>query len=132
MKYMMMMHGNAQAFAQMAAWSPQDIKAMIDFMGAVGEDLAASGELVDARGLATPEQVKVVHAGPDGEAVVTDGPFPEAKEVLAGYWIIEVASEARAIELAARISACPGAGGAPVNQPIQLLPVLDAPEVVAD
>jgi hypothetical protein len=129
MKYMVMMHGNAQAFAQMADWSPQDIKTMIDFMDTVGGDLAASGELVDARGLATPDQVKAVHAGPDGEAVVTDGPFPEAKEVLAGYWIVDVSDEARAIEIAARVSACPGPGGEPLNQPIQLLPVLDAPEV---
>jgi hypothetical protein len=124
-----MMHGNAQAFAEMTGWAPADIKAMIEFMGTVGEDLAATGELVDARGLAGPEQVKVVQAGPDGEPVVTDGPFPEAKEVLAGYWIVEVADEARAVQIATRISACPGAGGRPVNQPIQLLPVLDAPEV---
>jgi hypothetical protein len=129
MKYIVMMHGNAQAFAEMTAWSPADIKTMIEFMGTVGEDLAASGELVDARGLAPPEQLKVVHAGPDGEAVVTDGPFPESKEVLAGYWIVDVADEARAIQIATRISACPGAGGTPVNQPIQLLPGLDAPDV---
>jgi hypothetical protein len=127
-----MMHGNAQAFAEMTGWAPADIKAMIEFMGTVGEDLAAGGELVDARGLATPDQVKVVHAGPDGEPVVTDGPFPEAKEVLAGYWIVDVADEARAAEIAARVSACPGPGGAPLNQPIQLLPVLDAPEGVSD
>jgi hypothetical protein len=130
MKYMVMMHGNAQAFAEMmTSWSPADMKAMIEFMGTLGEDLAAAGELVDGRGLGTPDQLKVVHAGPDGEAVVTDGPFPEAKEVLAGYWLVEVAGEARAIEIAARISACPGPGGQPLNQPVQLLPVLDAPEI---
>ncbi|MET0135117.1 MAG: YciI family protein [Kibdelosporangium sp.] len=128
MKYMLMMHSNTKAFAEMTAWSQQDVQAMIQFMDDLNAELAASGEVMDAQGLGHPDSARIVQARHDDEPVITDGPFPEAKEMLAGYWLLDVRDEARALELAARISACPGAGGVPVNQPITVQQVLDAPE----
>lgn len=130
MKYMLLMHANKQGWDEMAtAWSQQDIKVMVEFMREFDQELRDSGELVDDNGLAGPDQVKTVRAQDDGDPIVTDGPFPETKEVLAGYWVVDVASEARALELAARISRTPGPGGAPLNQPVEVQPVGQAPEV---
>jgi hypothetical protein len=123
MKYMLMMTGNAKAFAEMNSWSRADLEAMIGFMDQVGTDLAERGELVDGNGLAGPDQLKVVQGD-----LVTDGPFSEAKEVLAGYWVVDVPDEQRAIDIARHISGCPGPGGEPLRQPIGILPVLGAPE----
>jgi hypothetical protein len=88
--------------------------------------LTAAGEWVDAQGLTPPGQAKLVRAGKDGRPV-TDGPFPEAKEFLAGYWIVEVDRPERAYELAAKASAAPGPGGKPLNMPIEVRQVMSAP-----
>jgi hypothetical protein len=126
-KYMLLMTTNPKAFDDMAAtWSPTDIKAMIAFMGRFGAELAESGELVDAHGLAHPNQAKVVQAQKDGGPVVTDGPFPEAKEFLAGYWLVDVRDEARAVELADRVSS--GDGTFPVYTEIVVHPIGEVPE----
>jgi hypothetical protein len=82
--------------------------------------------LVAAEGLAWPDQAKVVRAGKDG-APVTDGVFPEAKEFLAGYWIVDVESVERAYAIAARASAAPGSGGVPLNMPIEVQQVMSGP-----
>jgi hypothetical protein len=107
-------------------WPKQDIQAHIGFMMGLNKELSASGELVSAEGLAWPDQAKIVRAGKDG-APITDGVFPESKEFLAGYWIVEVESAERAYQIAARASAAPGAGGVPLNMPIEVRQVMSAP-----
>jgi hypothetical protein len=91
------------------------------------EELKSQGELVAAEGLATPGEARVVRAGKGGAPEVTDGPFPESKEFLAGYWIVDCESAQRAHEIAARASAAPGKGGVPLNMPIEVREVMSAP-----
>lgn len=129
MKYMLMMVGSKQGWDEMADWSAEDIRANIRFMHQFNDKLVDSGELVDAQGLAGPEQAKIVQAQPDASPVVTDGPFPETKEFLAGYWIVDVDSEERAIEIAGQASASPGRGGAPAQVPVEVRPIGEAPSV---
>lgn len=128
MKYMLLMQfGPQSGLPSMDTWSPEDIKAHIGFMHDVDAGLVESGELVDAQGLAMPDQARIVRAGEGGVPVVTDGPFPETKEFLVGYWIVECEGPDRAYELAARVSAAPGLGGAPLNMPIEVRQVMSAP-----
>jgi hypothetical protein len=130
MKYMLMMHaprGNGDW--QVSNWAPADLKAHINFMKGFAEELAAAGELVAAEGLAGPDQARVVRAGRNGAPEVTDGPFAEAKEFLAGYWIVDCETSRRAYEIAAKASAAPGAGGMPLNMPIEVREVMSAPPV---
>jgi hypothetical protein len=105
-------------------WQPEDMKANIDFVHRFNKELADAGELVGKEGLGGPEQMKKVRAKPDGTLAITDGPFPESKEFLAGYWIIDVESPERAYEIAARLSAIPGPGAAPANIPIEVRPIM--------
>jgi hypothetical protein len=131
MKYMLMMNaprGNGDW--GVARWPPETIKAHIDFMIRLSKELQESGELVGAEGLTPPGQARVVRAGKNGAAEVTDGPFPEAKEFLAGYWIVDVESPGRAYEIAARASAAPGPGGKPLNMPIEVREVMSGPPPV--
>ena len=114
--------------APMAEWSPAEIKAHVDFQLALNAELAQRGELVDAQGLAGPELARFVVWDGSGAPVVTDGPFPEAKELLAGYRLVDVQTAERAIEIAARASAAPGANGVPIRQPIEVREVLSAPD----
>jgi hypothetical protein len=126
MKYMLMMHcaGEGQPIH---TWPPEDIKAHIDFMHRFNKELTEAGELVDAQGLAGPDQAKVVRAKKGGAPAVTDGPFPEAKEFLAGFWIVDCESPEQAYKIAARASAAPGAGGVPLNMAIEVREVMSAP-----
>jgi hypothetical protein len=126
MKYMLMMHHAGEGPA-IHTWPPEDIKAHIDFMLRFNQELEKSGELVAAEGLAGPDQAKVVRAQKGGAPAITDGPFPEAKEFLAGFWIVDCEGPKRAIEIAARASAAPGLGGAPMSIPIELRQVMSAP-----
>jgi hypothetical protein len=112
----------------MGEWAPGDVKAHIDFQHALNEQLAKSGELVDAQGLAGPEQAKFVVSDGATAPVITDGPYPESKELLAGYRLVDVESAARAIEIAALASAAPGFNGEPIRQPIEVRQVLSAPD----
>jgi hypothetical protein len=112
----------------MTEWSPEDIGAHIAFQQALNAELAELGELVDAQGLAGPEQARFVVSDGASAPVITDGPFPESKELLAGYRLIDVDSTARALEIAARASAAPGPDGAPIRQPIEVREVLSAPD----
>jgi hypothetical protein len=128
MKYMLLMNYGSGA-SPMSEWAPEDIKASGAHMGAIHEELTASGELVGAEGLTGPEAAKIVTHDGIGAPVVTDGPFPEAKEFLAGYWLVDVESEERAIEIAARTSAAPGPGGKPTAREIQVRPVMSGREM---
>ncbi len=114
--------------APMTEWSPADIKAHIEFQHALNAELAQRGELVDAQGLAGPELAKFVVWDGSGVPVVTDGPFPEAKELLAGYRLVDVETTERAIEIAAQASAAPGPRGFAIRQPIEVRQVLSAPD----
>ena len=128
MKYMLMMNApRGTGEYQVGAWSPEDFKAHIDFMHRFNKELTDSGEFVGAEGLAAPGEAKVVRAGKNGAPAVTDGPFPEAKEFLAGYWIVDVDRAERAYEIAAKASAAPGPGGAPLIIPIEVRQVMGAP-----
>ena len=128
MKYMLMMHAPKEGWttAGIGTWAPEDIKAHIAFMIGFNKKLQASGEFVDAQGLAGPEEAKSVRARKDGTPD-TDGPFAESKEFLAGFWILDVENSARAVQIAAQISAAPGKGGEPLNMPIELRQVMSAP-----
>jgi hypothetical protein len=119
--------GGAGSSEPMTNWSPEDIKAHIAFQVALNEELTDKGEFVDAQGLAGPELAKIVTFSGEGAPVVTDGPFLESKEFLAGYRMVDVESEARAIEIAAKISTAPGPGGVPIQQPIEVRQVMGAP-----
>jgi hypothetical protein len=127
MKYMLLIQSNQRAWDDLGAWSGEDVKRMVGHMDALNQDLVDSGEWVDGHGLGGPAAARIVRASDDGDPVVTDGPFPESKEVLAGFWIVDVASPERAVEIAARASAAPGVGGVPTNQPIEIHPVVDTP-----
>ncbi|MEU6311044.1 YciI family protein [Streptomyces sp. NPDC047014] len=136
MKYMLMVLGRQADYDAMGgkpdsgggpAWSPADLKAMFDHMNALNEDLAASGEWVDGQGLAEPRRAKLVTAAPDGSPEVSDQPYGETREVLAGYWIVDVADFARAAEIAARAYACPLPEGAP-NYPVVVHPLDTGPD----
>lgn len=126
MKFMLMMHTPSAGPYQVAAWPPEDLRAHIEFMKGFAGELAAAGELVGAEGLAGPDQAKLVRAGKDGQPV-TDGVFPEAKEFLAGYWIVDVERPERAYEIAARASMAPGPGGKPLHLAIEVRQVMSAP-----
>ena len=112
----------------MSQWTPADITAHIEFQQALNAELLERGELVDAQGLAGPDQAKFVVSDGTSAPVITDGPFPESKELLAGYRIVDVDSPERATEIAARISAAPGPGGAPMRLPIEVRAVMSAPD----
>lgn len=127
MRYMMMMNApRGDGDYAVRNWSPEDFKAHIAFMHQFNQELQSAGALVDAQGLAMPAEARLVRAGKDGRPV-TDGPFPESKEFLAGYWIVEVDSPERAFELAAKVSAAPGPGGAPMNMGVEVRQVMSAP-----
>ena len=110
MKYILMMTGTKAQVDCYAKWSKEDLQAHFAFMQAFSKELKDSGVFVATEGLAFPDQAKIVRAGSDGEPI-TDGIFPESKEFLAGYWIIDVESPEQAYRIAARASAAPGPGG---------------------
>ncbi|MBC2642905.1 MULTISPECIES: YciI family protein [unclassified Rhodococcus (in: high G+C Gram-positive bacteria)] len=129
-KFMLLQHyeGGAGCDVPMTEWKPEEVQAHIRFQQDLNAELVAKGELVDAQGLAGPDAAKRVTFDGKGAPVVTDGPFPESKELLAGYRMIDVESEARALEIAAQTSAAPGPGGAPIQQAIEVRQVMGAPD----
>jgi hypothetical protein len=128
MKFMLMMNApKGDGDWNVSSWPAEDLKAHINFMMRFGKELSDAGELVGAEGLAAPDQVRIVRAGKSGQPEVTDGPFAESKEFLAGYWIVDVDTPQRAYEIAARASAAPGRGGAPLNMAIEVRQVMSGP-----
>jgi hypothetical protein len=119
MKYILLMSGTKAGVDGYRAWSKKDIDAHMAVLTALNGELAASGEFVATQGLAVPHEAKVVRGMNEG-IPITDGIFPESKEFLLGYWIVDVATPERAYEIAGRISAAPGPGGVPTNMPIEV------------
>ena len=126
MKYILMMNTMKASTPAFASWKPEEIQAHIGYMISLNKELTATGQLLSAEGLDWPAQAKQVRAGANGEPI-TDGVFPESKEFLAGYWIVEVETPEQAYAIAARASAAPGAGGQPLNMPIEVRQVMCAP-----
>ena len=126
MKYMLMMNTMKAGEQPFPGWEKKDTQTLIRFMQNFDKELRASGELVFAEGLSFPDQAKLVRAGKGG-IPVTDGVFPESKEFLAGFWIVDVKTPERAYEIAARASAAPGRGGGPLIMPIEVRPIPGGP-----
>jgi hypothetical protein len=130
-KYLLLKHytGGPEptpGFAPMSEWTPEEIEAHMAFQVEVSRLLTESGEFVDAQAL-SPDGAWVRYGGPDAAPVVTDGPFPEAKELIAGWYMIDVDSEARAYEVAAQVSSAPGKDGEPIHEWIEVRPVMSLP-----
>ncbi|AWW37647.1 MULTISPECIES: YciI family protein [Streptomyces] len=132
MKYLVMVQGTQADYdamqgkgsQQSPAWNQEDLQAMYAHMNAINDDLAESGELVDGQGLAEPDRTRLVTLGADGTTVITDGPYGETKEMLAGYWVLECRSLERVTEIADRVARCPQPAGAP-DYPVVIRPILD-------
>jgi len=126
MKYIMMMHCPKTGYDTFASMAKEDLQGHIGYMMRFAKQLKGSGEWVAGEGLASPHEARLVRAVADGEPI-TDGVFPESKEFLAGYWIIDVENAERAYQLAAHASAAPGVGGAPMNMNIEVRQILSGP-----
>lgn len=125
MKFMLLQNygGVPEGVPPMSEWAPGEVEAHIAYQKDLNAELRERGELVEAQALTTPELAKFV-VSDGGTPVVTDGPFPESKELLAGYRMIDVESTERAIEIAAEGSAAPGPGGVPIEQSIEVREVM--------
>ena len=123
MKYILMMHGQKGSWDEYAKWSKEDLQRNVEFMQRFSKELHEAGVFVDTKGLARPQEAKLVRAANNGEPI-TDGVFPESKEFLAGYLIVDVESSQRAYEIAAAWSAAPGPGGMPLTMPIEVRQVM--------
>jgi hypothetical protein len=126
MKFMLLQnYGGVEAgVPPMREWKPEEVQAHIDYQKDLNAELRERGELVEAQALTAPQLAKFVLSDGSGSPVVTDGPFPESKELLAGYRMIDVESLDRALEIAARGSAAPGPGGEPIRQWIEVREVM--------
>jgi len=116
--------GGAGNSAPMMDWDAEDVEAHVEFLRALNKELSERGELIDAQALTGPELARTVTSDGAGPPVITDGPFPETKELLAGYQMVDVESQERAIEIAARVSSAPGPGGVPIQQRIEVRQVM--------
>jgi hypothetical protein len=122
MKYMLMMHTPADVTGGIMDWAPEDIKRHIEFQHTFDRELVESGEMVFNEGLTFPDQARIVRSD-GGAPAVTDGPFPESKEFLIGFWIVDCDTAERAYEIAGKASAAPGPGGQPLGIPIEVRPI---------
>lgn len=119
MKYILLMSGTKSGVEHYLTWSQEDRDAHMAILRGINKELAESGEFVATQGLASPHEARVVRGEQNG-LPLTDGVFPESKEFLVGYWIVDVNSPERAYAIAGRISAAPGPGGVPTNMPIEV------------
>ena len=126
MKFMIQMNVKKGPY-QMDGWSQEDVKGMMNYMHQLNRDLKGKGQFVAAEGLVAPDQARIVKANGDGSPSVTDGPFAESKEFIAGFWIVDVKSADEAYRIAARVSTCPGPGSQPLNMPVEVRQVGEAP-----
>ena len=126
MRYILMMHGTKAGVGTYRAWSEQDRQSHMAVLKQINKELNESGEFVATEGLVSPDQAKLVRGERDG-LPITDGIFPESKEFLLGYWIINVETPERAYAIAGRISAAPGPGGAPTNMPMEVRQIVSRP-----
>jgi hypothetical protein len=122
---LMVNYDGGQVQEPMTSWDPVDIRAHLDYYGALNKELSDSGELIGGERLGWPEHTKIVRSDGKRAPLVTDGPYAEAKEQLAGYQMFDVESLERAIEIAAKLSAVPGPGGVPTQQPIEVRQVME-------
>ncbi len=127
-KYLLLKHYNGgpepiAGCAPMSEWTADEITAHIAFQRETGRMLTERGEMIDAQGV-SPDGAYVRYGGPDAAPVVTDGPFPESKELIAGWFLVDVESEARAHEIAAFVSSAPGKDGLPIHEWIEVRLVL--------
>ncbi|OLF18072.1 YciI family protein [Actinophytocola xanthii] len=135
MKYMILTYGSQLDYDGMSgkpgsAWTAEDFAAMGTFMAEFNAELAESGELVETRGLAAPVHTRRLQLR-DGVPVVTDGPYAETQEVLAGYWVVECASYDRATEIAAKLANCPGPADARESYVADVRPIVESAEDMA-
>lgn len=125
MKFILMMHApRGTGDWDIFHWTPEARAAHEAYWQSLNADLRNSGELVSIQGLSSPAQARIVRSGKSVEPIVTDGPFPETKEFLAGYWIIDVPNAERAYAIAARASAAPGPKGTALSMPIEVREVM--------
>jgi hypothetical protein len=128
MRFILMMHApRGTGDYDINNWSPEVREAHLDYWRRLNKELTELGELVSVQALAAPGRARVVRGGKNGLPAVTDGPFAEAKEFLAGFWIVDVAREERAYEIAGKASLAPGPGGRPLIIPIEVREVIRAP-----
>jgi hypothetical protein len=125
-KYLLMIHV-PYATGEYESWAPEAWEAHADYLRRMNRGLTESGELVNVQALTPPGAARIVRAGKNGAPAVTDGPFPEAKEFLAGFWMVDVERPERAYEIAAQGSAAPGPDGLPLNMPIEVRQVMSGP-----
>jgi hypothetical protein len=130
MRYMLMMHVGRGDGKEGLSWTSQDLKDMIAFQHAFDRELQENGEMVFNAGLSWPDEARIVRYD-DGAPAVSDGPFPDGKEFLIGFWIVDCESEERAYALAAKASSSPGPGGSPMCIPIEVRRVAGPPQVDA-
>ncbi len=127
-KYLILKHyqggPEAPGFVPMNEWTPEEISAHIEFQHSTRRMLTENGEFVDAQAL-SPDGAWVQYGGPEAAPVVTDGPFPETKELIAGWFVIDVESKERAYEVAAHVSSAPGKGGEPIHEWLEVRPFMD-------
>ena len=133
-KYLMLKHYRGAPApvnnVSMDKWTPEEISAHMQYMQDFASRLEASGEYVDGQALA-PQGTWVQYGG-EGRPPVTDGPFAETKDLIAGWMVIDVDSYERAVELAGELSAAPGADGKPIHEWLELRPFLGCPHTVTE
>ncbi|MFE6871064.1 YciI family protein [Kitasatospora sp. NPDC057692] len=128
MKYMLLMQFSAKDvdFPKVEEWPAEDIRVHVQYMRDLNVELAGTGELVDAQGLDAPATARIVRAN-GGAPVVSDGPFAETKEWVAGWWVVDCDGEPRAVEIAAKVSAAPGPEGKPLDMPVEVRRIMSEP-----
>lgn len=126
MKYILLMNATKDVFEWYSKWPKEDLQANMTFMRTFSKELKDAGAFVASEGLAWPNQARIVRAGKNGEPI-TDGVFPETKEFLAGYWIVDVENEEEAYRIAARLSLAPAPKGTPGTMPVEVRQVMSGP-----